>query len=78
MKTHSRYDEMMKERLARRRERLRQGLPVDDDEGDEDLIAKFEEDEGEGKSDAKAILEDMQKRSVGRCLFNVIIISRLN
>ena len=53
---------MMKERLARRRERLKQGLPVDD-EDDDDLMAEFEADEGEeGKVDAKTILEDMQKR----------------
>lgn len=55
---------MMKERLARRRERLRQGLPVDDDEDEEELLAEFEAAEGgdEGKVDAKALLEDMQKR----------------
>ena len=54
---------MMKERLARRRERLRQGLPIDDNEDDEELLAEFETDEGgEGKVDAKTLLEDMQKR----------------
>ena len=56
-----RYDELMKERLARRRERLKQGLPVDDDEEDNEIFAEFEADE-DGKVDAKAILEDMQKR----------------
>ena len=56
---------MMKERLARRRERLKQGLPVDDDKDDDDLMAEFEAGEGEeGKVDAKTILEDMQKRQV--------------
>ena len=54
---------MMKERLARRRERLKQGLPVDEDEGDGELLAEFEADEGgEGKVDARTLLEDMQKR----------------
>ena len=60
---HVRYDEMMKERLARRRERLKQGLPVDDDEDEDALLAEFEAEEGEGGNvDAKALLEDMQKR----------------
>jgi len=59
----AKYDEMMKERLARRRERLKQGLPVDEDEGDDELLAEFEADEGgEGKVDARTLLEDMQKR----------------
>ena len=56
-----RYEEKLKERLARRRERLAQGLPVDD-EDEEDL-----EDgpvEGEEVTDVKAILEDLDKRYI--------------
>ena len=56
-----RYEEKLKERLARRRERLAQGLPVDDeDEKDiEDGVT-----EGEEVTDVKAILEDLDKRYV--------------
>ena len=56
-----RYEEKLKERLARRRERLAQGLPVDDeDEEDiEDGVA-----EGEEVTDVKAILEDLDKRYI--------------
>ena len=54
---------MMKEKLAKRRERLKQGLPVDEDDDDE-LLAEFEEGAEDGKVDAKALLEDMQKRLV--------------
>jgi len=56
-----RYEEKLKERLAKRRERLAQGLSVDDgDEEDlEDGLA-----EGEEVTDVKAILEDLDKRYV--------------
>lgn len=46
--------------MARRRERLAQGLPPDDDEDEEDL--KDEEGQGEQVTDVKAILEDLDKR----------------
>ena len=52
-----RYEEKLKERLARRRERLAQGLPPEDDE-EEDL-----EEGGEGQAtDVLAVLEDLGKR----------------
>lgn len=54
-----RYEEKLKERLAKRRERLAQGLPVDD-EDEEDLEDGLAE--GEEVTDVKAILEDLDKR----------------
>lgn len=54
-----RYEEKLKERLAKRRERLAQGLPVDD-EDEEDLEDGLAE--GEQVTDVKAILEDLDKR----------------
>lgn len=54
-----RYEEKLKERLARRRERLAQGLPPDD-EDDEDL--EDGEAQGEQVTDVKAILDDLDKR----------------
>lgn len=56
-----RYEEKLKERLARRRERLAQGLPVDD-EDEEDLEDGVTE--GEEVTDVKAILEDLDKRYI--------------
>jgi len=56
-----RYEEKLKERLAKRRERLAQGLPVDD-EDDEDLEDGMAE--GEEVTDVKAILEDLDKRYI--------------
>jgi len=55
----ARYEEKLKERLARRRERLAQGLPPDD-EDDEDL--EDGEAQGEQVTDVKAILDDLDKR----------------
>ena len=57
----NRYEEKLKERLARRRERLAQGLPVDD-EDEEDLEDGLAE--GEEVTDVKAILEDLDKRYI--------------
>lgn len=54
-----RYEEKLKERLARRRDRLAQGLPPDD-EDEEDL--EDGEAQGEQVTDVKAILEDLDKR----------------
>lgn len=54
-----RYEEKLKERLARRRERLAQGLPTDDE--DEEDLADGEA-EGEQDTDVKAILQDLDKR----------------
>ena len=54
-----RYEEKLKERLARRRDRLAQGLPPDD-EDEEDL--EDGEAQGEQVTDVKAILEDLNKR----------------
>ena len=54
-----RYEEKLKERLAKRRERLAKGLPADD-EDEEDLAD--DEAQGEQKTDVKAILEDLDKR----------------
>lgn len=51
-----RYEEKLKERLAKRRERLAQGLPVDDEDLEDGLA------EGEEVTDVKAILEDLDKR----------------
>lgn len=56
-----RYEEKLKERLAKRRERLAQGLPVDD-EDEEDLEDGLAE--GEEVTDVKAILEDLDKRYI--------------
>ena len=56
-----RYEEKLKERLAKRRERLAQGLPVDD-EDEEDLEDGVTE--GEEVTDVKAILEDLDKRYI--------------
>jgi len=56
-----RYEEKLKERLARRRERLAQGLPVDD-EDEEDIEDGVTE--GEEVTDVKAILEDLDKRYI--------------
>lgn len=56
-----RYEEKLKERLARRRERLAQGLPPDD-EDEEDL--EDGQAEGEEVTDVKAILEDLDKRYI--------------
>ena len=56
-----RYEEKLKERLARRRERLAQGLPPDD-EDEEDLEDGLAE--GEEVTDVKAILEDLDKRYI--------------
>ena len=56
-----RYEEKLKERLARRRERLAQGLPVDD-EDEEDVEDGVTE--GEEVTDVKAILEDLDKRYI--------------
>lgn len=56
-----RYEEKLKERLARRRERLAQGLPVDD-EDEEDIEDGVVE--GEEVTDVKAILEDLDKRYI--------------
>ncbi|RMX39987.1 hypothetical protein pdam_00022972 [Pocillopora damicornis] len=55
----ARYEEKLKERLAKRRERLAQGLTPDDDDEAE---LEDGEAEGEGVTDLKAILEDMDKR----------------
>lgn len=55
----ARYEEKLKERLAKRRERLAKGLPADD-EDEEDLAD--DEAQGEQKTDVKAILEDLDKR----------------
>lgn len=55
----ARYEEKLKERLARRRERLAQGLPADD-EDEEDI--EDGEAQGEQVTDVKAILEDLDKR----------------
>ncbi|PFX16028.1 hypothetical protein AWC38_SpisGene19720 [Stylophora pistillata] len=55
----ARYEEKLKERLARRRERLAQGL-TPDDEDEEDL--EDGQAEGEQVTDVKAILEDLDKR----------------
>lgn len=57
-----RYEEKLKERLAKRRERLAQGLPPDD-EDEEDL--EDGQVEGEEVTDVKAILEDLDKRYTG-------------
>ena len=53
-----RYEEKLKERLAKRRERLAQGKPVEDeDDEDKDGLG-----DGEQVTDVKAILEDLDKR----------------
>eukprot|EP00794_Sanderia_malayensis_P006079 gene6079-6782_t len=56
----ARYEEMVKEKLAKRRERQRLGLEATGDD-DEDEFEIDQSEEG-GKIDAKTLLEDMQKR----------------
>ena len=65
----ARYEEMMKEKLARRRERIKMGLQVDDEEDDDELLAEFEEGGEEGTVDAKTLLEDLQKRHDIRVIY---------
>ncbi|EDO46860.1 predicted protein, partial [Nematostella vectensis] len=52
----ARYEEKLKERLARRRERLAQGLPPDDNDDEEG------DQEDEGTTDLLSVLNDLENR----------------
>ena len=66
---------MLKEKLARKRERLARGEPVDEEE-EAQLEAELEglQQEDNARMDARTLLENMQKRYVGNLNYFVGII----
>ena len=56
--TFSRYEQQLREKLARRRERLAKGLPPEDSEDEQDT----EEESADGKS----LFENIERRFVRR------------
>ena len=57
----SSYEEKMKERLAKRREKIRLGIALDQGD-DEDDAEAFDAESGKETSDAKSLLKDMHQR----------------
>ena len=56
--TFSRYEQQLREKLARRRDRLAKGLPPEDSEDEEDTEKE--------SADGKSLLENIERRFVRR------------